>query len=279
MGSGQRTGGSDPSVAARTAGLRCATVGLAASASATSDVKPESPATRADSSRPPQDRRRHHEGARGQKSLSDLHTSPRPSVSGGTRRPAPLWRRVRATTAWGEASLGGGGERCCGSAGEVETPQPITWTLVGAETAPPERGHCGRVIAQNAGLAHGVSVSHRTEAGQMVEAICCSQLADVPRWTWSHNSGRPTANIWPLSQERGRRVHEREFHARREYYTRRRRGHAPSLPGGIGSSVGAEDAAVGPAWAEEPFRRQRIGRNAPAFVGIVFGLLCPHWGR
>jgi len=58
----------------------------------------------------------------------------------------------------------------------------------------------GAVIAQNAGLAHGVAwVVAPTAGPDRWEAICCSQFAGVPRWTWSHNSGRPTGNIWPVS--------------------------------------------------------------------------------
>ena len=56
------------------------------------------------------------------------------------------------------------------------------------------------VIAQNAEFAHGVAwVVAATAGPDGCDAICCSQFADVARWTWSHNSGRPTGNIWPLS--------------------------------------------------------------------------------
>ena len=69
------------------------------------------------------------------------------------------------------------------------------------ETAPPSVTTAGAVIAQNAGLAHGVTCVIAPTAGpDRWEAICCSQLAGVPRWTWSHNSGKPTGNIWPLSR-------------------------------------------------------------------------------
>jgi len=58
----------------------------------------------------------------------------------------------------------------------------------------------GAVIAQKAGLAHGVAwLVASTTGPDQLEAIRCSQLAGVARWTWSHNSGRPTGNIWPLS--------------------------------------------------------------------------------
>src|SRR3989442_11033643 len=62
-----------------------------------------------------------------------------------------------------------------------------------AETAPPSGTTAGVVIAQNAGLAHGVAWVVASTAGpDRWEAICCSQLAGVPRWTWSHKSGKPT---------------------------------------------------------------------------------------
>src|SRR5438034_5735003 len=69
-----------------------------------------------------------------------------------------------------------------------------------AETGPPSVTTAGAVIAQNAGLAHGVAWVLASTAGpDGWEAICCSQLADFARWTWSHNSGKPSGNIWPLS--------------------------------------------------------------------------------
>ncbi len=56
------------------------------------------------------------------------------------------------------------------------------------------------VIAQNAGLAHGAARVVASTAGpDGWDAFCWSQFADVLRWTWSHSSGRPTGNVWPLS--------------------------------------------------------------------------------
>src|SRR2546426_9823824 len=56
---------------------------------------------------------RYHERARGQNQLSDLHTSPRQSVSGGTRRsPRRCGRRVRAHYVWERLGLGRWRERC-----------------------------------------------------------------------------------------------------------------------------------------------------------------------
>src|SRR2546428_2064206 len=56
------------------------------------------------------------------------------------------------------------------------------------------------VIAQNAGLAQGAAWAVTSTTGpDGWDAICCPQFAGVARWTWSHNSGRPTGNIWPLS--------------------------------------------------------------------------------
>src|SRR3989442_7435733 len=68
------------------------------------------------------------------------------------------------------------------------------------EAAPPSATTAGAVIAQNAELAHGVACVIAPTAGpDRWKAICCSQLAGVTRWTCSHNNGRPTGNIWPLS--------------------------------------------------------------------------------
>src|SRR3989442_3589080 len=68
------------------------------------------------------------------------------------------------------------------------------------ETAPPSVTTAGAVIAQNAGLAHGVAwVVAATAGPDRWDAICCPQFADVARWTWSQNNGRPTDNVWPLS--------------------------------------------------------------------------------
>src|SRR5207245_5985726 len=56
------------------------------------------------------------------------------------------------------------------------------------------------VIAHNAGLAQGAAGGVTSTTGPDAwDAICCSQFADVPRWTWSQNNGRPTDNVWPLS--------------------------------------------------------------------------------
>ncbi len=56
------------------------------------------------------------------------------------------------------------------------------------------------VVAQSAELAHGVAYVVTSTAGpDGWDAICWSQFAGVARWTWSHSSGKPTGNIWPLS--------------------------------------------------------------------------------
>src|SRR5438132_11683523 len=56
-------------------------------------------------------------------------------------------------------------------------------------------------VAQNAELAHGVAwVVATTTGSDGWDAICCSQVADVARWTWSHRSGRPIGNTWPLNR-------------------------------------------------------------------------------
>jgi len=89
-----------------------------------------------------------------------------------------------------------------------------------AETAPPSVTTAGAVIAQNAGLAHGVAwVVAPTAGPDRWEDICCSQLAGVPRWTWSHNSGSPTGNIWPLSSSVATNLTNENFMRAPEYTT------------------------------------------------------------
>src|SRR5207245_706308 len=83
----------------------------------------------------------------------------------------------------------------------LETPRPTMWdSRAETETVPPSVTSAGAVIAQNAELAHGAAwVVAATTGPDRWGAICCSQLAGVARWTWSHRSGRPTGNIWPLN--------------------------------------------------------------------------------
>src|SRR6266516_8223748 len=80
-------------------------------------------------------------------------------------------------------------------------PKPTMWdSPAETEIAAAGATTAGAVIAQNAELAHGVAwVVAATTGPDGWDAICCSQFAGVPRWTWSHNNGRPTGNIWPLS--------------------------------------------------------------------------------
>src|SRR2546423_14186745 len=89
-----------------------------------------------------------------------------------------------------------------------------------AETAPSSVTTAGVVIAQNAGLAHGVAwVIAPTAGPDRWEAICCSQLAGAARWTWSHNNGRPTGNIWPLSRSVANNLTSESFMRAPEYTT------------------------------------------------------------
>ncbi len=86
------------------------------------------------------------------------------------------------------------------------------------ETAPPSVTTAGAVIAQNAELAHGVAwVVAATTGPDKWDAICWSQFADVARWTWSHNRGRPTGNIWPLSSSVATSLTSESFMCAREY--------------------------------------------------------------
>src|SRR2546427_8235355 len=76
------------------------------------------------------------------------------------------------------------------------------------------------VIAQNAGLAHGVAwVVAATAGPDRWDAICCPQFAGVARWTWSHNSGRPSGNIWPLSSSVATNLTSESFMRAPQYST------------------------------------------------------------
>src|SRR2546430_2756907 len=89
-----------------------------------------------------------------------------------------------------------------------------------AEAGPPSVTTAGPVIAQNAGLAHGVAwVIAPTAGPRGWDAICCSQLVGVARWTWSQSSGRPTGNIWPLSSSAATSLTRESFMRVREYTT------------------------------------------------------------
>ena len=120
-------------------------------------------------------------------------------------------------------------------------------SLAETETGPPSVTTAGAVIAQNAGLAHGAAwVIAPTAGPDGWEAICCSQLAGVPRWTWSHNSGRPTGNIWPLSRSVATSLTRNSFMRAREYTMTPYASSRPlSLPRRASArAVRAEDAAI-----------------------------------
>src|SRR5438046_3160200 len=58
-----------------------------------------------------------------------------------------------------------------------------------------------------------------TTRPDMWDAICWSQFADVVRWTWSHNSGRPTGNTWPVSSSVATNLTSESFMRARQYTT------------------------------------------------------------
>ena len=85
------------------------------------------------------------------------------------------------------------------------------------------------VIAQNAELAHGLAwVVAATTGPDGWDAICCSQFAGVARWIWSHNSGNPSGNIWPLSSSVATSLTSESFMRAENILRRRLRSHAPS---------------------------------------------------
>ena len=88
------------------------------------------------------------------------------------------------------------------------------------ETAPPSATTAVAVVAQKAELAHGVTwVGASTTGPDEWGAICWSQFAGVARWTWSHNSGKPTGNIWPLSSSVATNLMNENFMRAPEYTT------------------------------------------------------------
>jgi len=122
------------------------------------------------------------------------------------------------------------------------------------ETVPPKATTAGAVIAQNAGLAHGVAwVITPTAGPDRWEAICCSQLAGVARWTWSHNSGKPTGNIWPLSSNVATSLTRESFMRSGIYYDAVSLVTTPQSAGaGIGSTHRSRRCSSHQALAEEP---------------------------
>ena len=115
------------------------------------------------------------------------------------------------------------------------------------ETAPPSVTTAGAVIAQNVELAHAVAWAVTSTAGpDGWDAIWCSQLAGVARWTWPHNSGRPTGNIWPLSSSVATSLTNESFIRAGEYTTTSSASSRPLSLAGWASArpIGAEDAAI-----------------------------------
>src|SRR5437899_2304632 len=100
-------------------------------------------------------------------------------------------------------------------------PKPTMWdSPAETETTPPSATTAVAVVAQNAELAHGAAWVIASKAGpDRWDAICWSQFAGVARWTWSHNNGRPTGNIWPVSSSVATSLTSESFIRAREYTT------------------------------------------------------------
>ncbi len=140
-----------------------------------------------------------------------------------------------------------------------------------AETAPPSVATAGAVIAQNAELAHGVACVIAPTAGpDRWEPISCSQLAGVARWTWPHNSGRPTGNVWPLNSNVATSLTSESFMRSGIYYDALTVVTTPqSAEAGIGSNHTSRRRSSHQASAEEPFgipnTRRSAGRRSLAW--------------
>src|SRR5438874_818666 len=133
-------------------------------------------------------------------------------------------------------------------------PKPTIWdSPAETETAAPGVTTPVVVVAQNAALAHGGAwVVAATAGPDALDAIWCSQLAGVPRWTWSHNSGRPSGNIWPLSSSVAMSLGSENFICAPQYTTTpSASSRALILPRRASARpIGAEDAAVAALWSK-----------------------------
>src|SRR2546422_3386598 len=115
------------------------------------------------------------------------------------------------------------------------------------ETVPPSATTAFAVVAQNAELAHRVArLIASTTGPDGWDALCWSQFAGVARWTWSHNSGKPTGNIWPLSSSVATSLTNESFMLARKYTTP---SSASLRPSGLTRRasirpIRAEDAAI-----------------------------------
>ena len=86
------------------------------------------------------------------------------------------------------------------------------------ETGPPSATTAVVVLAQSAELAHGVAWRVASTTGPDAwDAICWSQFAGVARWTWPHRSGKPTGNIWLVSNSVATSLTSERFMRAREY--------------------------------------------------------------
>ena len=76
------------------------------------------------------------------------------------------------------------------------------------------------VAAQNAELAQGVeSVAAPSAGAEGRAAICCAQPAASPNRTWSHTSGRPIGESWPISSSVAMSLRNETFMRAQEYST------------------------------------------------------------
>src|SRR6267143_7117602 len=100
-------------------------------------------------------------------------------------------------------------------------PKPTMWdSLTETETPPPSPTTAVAVVAQNAELAQGVAwVVASTTGPDEWGAICWSQFVGVAPWTSSHNSGKPTGNIWPASSSVATSLTSESFMRARQYTT------------------------------------------------------------
>ena len=111
----------------------------------------------------------------------------------------------------------------------------------------------------------------------MWDAICWSQFADVARWTWSHNSGRPTGNIWPLSSSVATTLTSEKFMRDPKIADSRSAESSPLvLPRRAPARpIGAEDAAVPRLRSKNPSTSKTLIEVHTGIGWHLFGRLVP----
>src|SRR6266705_304008 len=268
IGSGSELAGRMRSVAARTAASRSATLGLRASASATSDCKPESPATGGESCAcaGPAPANTNALAVRiSCRSCIPLLANQFPAERAGAR--AVVSGASGHTYAWERLGLGRWRERCFWvGGGEGRDPETDNVGLsCGGGNGSTKRDHCGRCDRAERRVSARASVAYRTDRrprpvrGHLL-------LAARRRCSLDLVAQQRQANRQHLAaqQQRGDESDECEFHARSGiYYDAVSVVTTPQFAeAGIGSSRTSRRRSSRQVSAKEPFGMPSTHRSA-----------------